>query len=128
MRKLLVLLGVLVLLLALDHGTNEPKHLEAPAPVKLEAETRRIVSPVIMQRTVKVMKCEGGNWHANGSLYQGGLGWLHSTWLRFKAPTFPDNMAQATPQQQAWAMAHFVGAVLHYWPHQDYPFQCGGGY
>jgi len=34
-------------------------------------------------------------------------------------------MADATPQQQAWAMAHFVGAVLHFWPDQ---VGCTGGY
>lgn len=82
-----------------------------------------------MAKTEKVHFCEENvvnGWHVNGSEYQGGLGWLHQTWLEWRAPSFPLNAALATPEQQAWAMERFVGAVLHgRWPDQ---LQCTGGY
>ena len=88
-----------------------------------------LVSRAIMAKTIKVMHCEAGTWHSDGPKYFGGLGWLAATWAEFRAPTFPRNMADATPQQQAWAMAHLVGTLLHgWWPHQGYPAYCGPGY
>lgn len=96
--------------------------------VKSSHVRHALVSAVIMQRTARVQACEEGHWgwHVNGSKYQGGLGWLHATWLAYRSPHFPLNMADATPQQQAWAMAHFVAHVLHgWWPDQT---GCTGGY
>ena len=87
----------------------------------------QLVSASIMAKVERVHLCEerSGGWHVNGPTYFGGLGWLAATWAQFRAPTFPVSMADATPQQQAWAMAHFVGSVLHFWPDQ---VGCTGGY
>jgi hypothetical protein len=88
--------------------------------------SHHLVSWSIMQKAIRVNQCEeGGNWHVRGSIYAGGLGWTLSLWPRFKAKPFPASMADASPEQQAWAMAHFVGAVLHYWPDQ---WGCTGPY
>ena len=105
----------------------------APGGVSFGA-SRPLVSAAIMAKVYKVHQCEEtGNWHVNGPTYFGGLGWrvengVQSLWLEFRAKSFPLSMADATPQQQAWAMAHFVGQTLHYWPHQGYPLSCGLGY
>lgn len=87
-----------------------------------------LVTPLVMRLTMNVQRCEEGHWgwHINGSKYQGGLGWLHATWLNWRRADFPMNMALATPQQQAWAMLRFVNGLLHgWWP--DNP-SCTGGY
>lgn len=81
-----------------------------------------------MAKTIRVHVCEerGHGWHVDGPTYFGGLGWLAATWTEFRAPSFPVSMADATPQQQAWAMAHFVGATMGgWWPDQS---GCTGGY
>ena len=77
-------------------------------------------------RVVAVHRCEEpSSWHVNGPMYQGGLGWLHSTWLTYRASWMPWDMAMATPQEQAWAMVRFVTTTLHYWPDAS---GCTGGY
>lgn len=87
---------------------------------------RPVVSWPIWQATVKVHNCEEPSWHVHGQTYSGGLGWRHDTWDRFKAPWMPSDMGDATPLEQAWAMAHFVSTMNHgYWPDQ---FGCTGGY
>lgn len=112
MRFRLVALATVSLLLSLPAGASRP-----------------LVSSTIMAKVVKVAQCEThGKWNSRGPVYQGGLGWLHSTWLDYRAPSFPLDMSNATPQQQAWAMDRFVSQTLHYWPHQNYPMTCGGGY
>lgn len=97
--------------------------LLAAAPAS--AAPHRLVSPAIMARVEKVHRCESPTtWRSPGPTYFGGLGWKWATWLTYRAPSFPTNMAQATPEQQAWAMAHFVAKTLHYWPDQNYPLSC----
>ena len=91
--------------------------------------SKPLVSPLVMQKTIKVMHCETGNWRTNGPKYYGGLGWLDATWLKYRLPGFPRYASQATPEQQARAMLHFVTVALHgWWPHQTYPAYCGPGY
>ena len=92
------------------------------------ASAQHLVTSRSWHRVEKVHRCESPTWHDNGPTYQGGLGWLHSTWTAYRAPWMPLNMARATPQEQAWAMVQFVQRTLHYWPHQGYPLTCGGGY
>lgn len=86
---------------------------------------RPLVSRLIMAMTMRVHVCEEGGhgWRVDGPTYFGGLGWLWSTWQAFRSPAFPANMADASPQQQAWAMAHF--ATAYGWPDQR---GCTGSY
>jgi len=86
-----------------------------------------LVSRAIMAKTTKVAVCEEGGWHdAHGPEYFGSLGWLAATWDEFRAPSFPLRADLATPEQQAFAVAHFVGALLHgVWPDAR---GCTGGY
>lgn len=87
---------------------------------------RPLVSAQLLAKASRVAQCEEGGWHnVDGPTYFGALGWLWATWQAYRAPSFPVNMAYATPAQQTWAMAHFVGAALHYWPDQN---GCTGGY
>lgn len=68
------------------------------------------VSKALMNQARWVNHCEenGYGWHVNGSEYQGGLGWLHATWLQFKTPGMPVNMADASPLEQAFALSRFA--------------------
>lgn len=101
----------------------------AVAPVSAGAakRPRPLVSPLILRKTINVHNCEEGSygWHVNGPEYFGGLGWLDATWLKYKFPRFPRYMSEATVEQQAWAMAHFVAANGGWWPDQ---VGCTGGY
>jgi hypothetical protein len=99
-----------------------------------------LVSDAIMQKASRVDVCEeSGNWHVRGWTYSGGLGWMNGLWSMWKAKSFPASMADATPAQQAWAMAHFVnhtrlrwnGVLMPYgwWPDQAPGTSfCTGGY
>lgn len=80
---------------------------------------RPLVNRLIMAETERVHACEEGSygWHVNGPTYFGGLGWLWATWQTFRRHDFPVSMADATPQQQAWAMARF--AFQYGWPDQN---------
>ena len=86
-----------------------------------------LVSAQVMALTSNVNRCEeSGDWHVNGPTYFGGLGWLWATWQEWRQPTDPLNMAYATPQEQARAMARFVGHVMGgWWPDSH---GCTGGY
>ena len=87
-----------------------------------------LVSAAIMAKATNVAVCEEGGWinDVDGPTYYGSLGWLAVTWAQYRAPSFPASAYLATPAQQAWAMAHFVGAKLHgWWPDQ---VGCTGGY
>ena len=68
------------------------------------------VSKALMNQARWVNHCEenGYGWHVNGSEYQGGLGWLNATWLQFKTPAMPVNMADASPLEQAFALSRFA--------------------
>ena len=67
-----------------------------------------------MVKVLRVHVCEEPSWHVNGAEYQGGLGWLHATWLEFRSPGDPWNMATASVTQQAQAMIRF--AAEYGWP------------
>lgn len=91
-------------------------------------QRHRLIPASIMRKVDRVHVCEEGQagWHVDGPIYFGGLGWLAATWQRYRAPSFPASMADATPEQQAWAMAHLVGSLFHgWWPDQA---GCTGGY
>ena len=85
------------------------------------------MSAVIFAKATRVAICEEGGWvDVHGPTYYGALGWLQATWDQYRAPGFPARMDEATPQQQAWAMAHFVGSAMKgWWPDQG---SCTGGY
>ena len=86
----------------------------------------RLVQPSVWLKVVRVHRCEEPmSWKVNGPTYQGGLGWLHSTWMAYRAPWMPVNMAAASPEMQAWAMLRFVTRTLHWWPDQ---LTCTGSY
>ena len=102
----------------------------APAGASPSAYSPYLVSTQILGKATNVAICEEGGWSAssdqNGPRYFGNLGWLWVTWQQFRAPNFPVSMHDATPRQQAWAMAHFVGSVFHgWWPDQGH---CTGPY
>ena len=102
--------------------------LVCAAPSAGASTHRPIVSSAILSKASRVATCEEGGWShsVNGPTYFGSLGWLWSTWQRWRAPSFPVNMFYASPQQQSWAMAHFVKHELGgWWPDQ---FGCTGGY
>lgn len=89
-----------------------------------------LVSSAIWHKVMRVHICEEGNgrgsWHINGSTYAGGLGWMLATWAQWRRHDFPLSAANATPQQQAWAMQRFVAhAMGGWWPDQPH---CTGGY
>lgn len=67
-------------------------------------------------RTLRVHHCEEPTWHVDGSLYQGGLGWKHATWLTFRLPWMPITAAEATVREQVIAMTRF--AKKYGWPDQ----------
>ncbi len=94
---------------------------------KVPSGRRALVPPELLAKASRVAQCEEGGWHnANGPTYFGALGWLWATWQAYRAPSFPISMADATPAQQTWAMAHFVGAAMGgWWPDQG---DCTGGY
>lgn len=77
-------------------------------------------------KVLNVHHCEEPVWNVRGGTYSGGLGWDNSLWTAFRAKWMPASMADATPLQQAWAMAHFVSQDNGgYWPDQS---GCSGGY
>ena len=122
----LSLLGSLwIALTPTDAATLHPWQILRSARVEFVAPP--LVSPYILAKASNVATCEEGGWNnVDGPLYFGALGWLEATWAQFRAPSFPGSMYDATPAQQAWAMAHFVGADMGgWWPDQT---GCTGGY
>jgi len=92
------------------------------------SQPRRLVSPRIMAMTWKVHECEfPANWRGD-STYPDGIGMTLANWLQFRAPSFPSNPQNASPREQAWVLAHFLGHYRMAWPHQGYPAYCGPGY
>ena len=90
------------------------------------ASPKPVVSWQIWQATLKVHHCEEPAWNIRGPVYSGGLGWRNDLWERFRAPWMPSSMADATPLEQAWALAHFISKDNGgYWPDQ---FSCSGSY
>lgn len=81
-----------------------------------------------MAEASNVALCEeGGNWHYRGGDYAGGVGFRLATWATFRYKTFPASMADATPQQQAWALSHMLAHYRMNWPDQPRG-NCTGGY
>ena len=72
------------------------------------------VSHIQEERVLVVHHCEEPLWNVNGLSYQGGLGWLHATWLTFRLPWMPLNMAYASITEQSIAMIRF--ANRYGWP------------
>lgn len=106
------------------------------------AATHALVPRAIFLKALRVDRCEESNWHyplgspwalrvgrkfaLKHSRYFGGEGWLDATWTKYRLPGFPRYAYQASPQQQARAMLHFVATINHgYWPDQT---GCTGGY
>lgn len=49
----------------------------------------------------RVARCEtGGNWHAKGSRFSGGLGFANTTWNAYGGREYAANAGDATPDQQ----------------------------
>ena len=49
----------------------------------------------------KIAECEtGGNWHASGQTYQGGLGIYFQNWNSFGGKAFAPTAGQATREEQ----------------------------
>lgn len=85
-----------------------------------------LVSSQALAMATRVAVCEEGGWHnVDGPTYFGALGWLWSTWQMFRTPSFPVNMANASPEQQAWALERFVRYYHMAMPDQ---IGCTGGY
>ncbi len=136
-RFTLATFSTLSLLVASPVGATTERHLihrhshkiVAGVPKAKPTQTFGIVSALVMSLASNVNHCEeSGNWHVDGPTYFGGLGWLWATWQDWRQPTDPVNMAQATPPEQARAMARFVGHVLGgWWPDQPLG-NCTGGY
>jgi hypothetical protein len=83
------------------------------------AATRYHVPPSVFAKVLRVHNCEEPSWSVRGSKYAGGLGWLLATWTKYKLPGMPLSAADATPEQQARAMLHFVHVANHdVWPDQ----------
>ena len=81
--------------------------------------THPLVTTTIMAKVLRVHNCEEPSWFVNAGQYKGGLGWLDATWLTYRLPGFPRYAFQATIQQQARAMVHFVTVAEHgWWPDQ----------
>ena len=94
-------------------------------PANAVATATRLVSPAIFAKVLRVHHCEEPTWHVRGPFYQGGLGFRLATWSFFRLPTFPVSMADATPQQQAWALSRLINFYHMAWPDQH---GCHGGY
>jgi len=63
--------------------------------------TQPQVPPAVMAAWEKVAQCEeGGNWHANGPLYSGGLGISRVNWIAYGGLQFAPDGADATPAEQ----------------------------
>jgi hypothetical protein len=63
----------------------------------------------MMTEAARVARCEeGGNWHFEGTTFDGGIGWTLTNWEHFRKPTWPRYMHQAPPHMQANALFRFV--------------------
>jgi hypothetical protein len=86
-------LGV-ALLAGKPAGTKEVAPVAPPAP----ADT---VTPAQRAAWERVAMCEeGGNWHADGSRFSGGLGITRANWANYGGLQYASEGALATPDQQ----------------------------
>jgi hypothetical protein len=76
----------------------------------------------VMAQWEKVAWCEQhGNWHFNGSRYDGGLGIMRANWYAFGGRQFAPEAHLATPEQQVVVARRIQasGGVPNYVPDQD---------
>jgi Transglycosylase-like domain len=73
----------------------------APIAQAEPATPKPLVSADIMAKWNKVAWCEQhGNWHFNGSIYDGGLGMLRGNWYAYGGREFAPEAHLATPEEQ----------------------------
>jgi hypothetical protein len=87
-----------------------------------------LVSPDILAKWQKVAQCEnGGNWHARGPVYSGGLGILETNWVHYGGLKLFGPLYAASPEQQVFIARKIQAAagIPEYVPNQ---FGCGGGW
>jgi hypothetical protein len=76
-------------------GKHRPRH---PHSLRVSRSLRR--SPVAHDWS-KVAACEsGGNWHDTAGLFEGGLQFLHSTWVAEGGRDFAEHAYDATELEQ----------------------------
>jgi hypothetical protein len=87
-----------------------------------------LVSSEIMAKWEKVAQCEqGGNWHARGPIYSGGLGILETNWVKYGGLKLFGPLYAASSEQQVFIARKIQAAagIPEYVPNQ---FGCGGGW
>lgn len=85
------------------HAEREHAAAERRAALARAKQLRMIA---VAQR---VADCEeSGNWHFEGGVFDGGIGFSIANWRQFRAPHDPYWMHDATPLQQAQALFRFV--------------------
>jgi hypothetical protein len=86
----------------------------APTAQAEPAPPKPLVSATIMAKWAKVAQCEqGGNWHFNGSTYDGGLGIMRGNWYAYGGREFAPEAHLATPEEQV-AVARRIQARAGY--------------
>ncbi len=78
-----------------------PPPQPAVAPVSPPAQPADTVTPDQRAAWERVALCEeGGNWHANGPRFSGGLGISRSNWIAFGGEAYASEAALASEDQQ----------------------------
>ena len=91
-------------------GTKEVVPVPPPAPTDT-------VTPAQRAAWERVAMCEeGGNWHADGGRFSGGLGITRANWAAYGGLQYASEGALATPDQQIMVAEHI----------QSYPPDQGG--
>ena len=86
-----------------------PQPVPAPAPVPAVAPPDP-VSPALRAEWERVALCEeGGNWHADGAVFSGGLGISRTNWVRYCGTQFAPVGALATEDQQIIVAERITG-------------------
>ena len=87
--------------------------IPSPPPAPIAVDT---VTPAQRAAWDRVAMCEeGGNWHADGSRFSGGLGISRSNWSIYGGLQYAPSGAQATPDQQI-----MVAQRIQYSPPDQY--------
>jgi hypothetical protein len=87
-----------------------------------------LVSPDIMAKWQKVAQCEqGGNWHARGPVFSGGIGISEVNWEQYGGLKLFGPLYAADPEQQVFIARKIQAAanVPNYIPDQ---YGCGRGW
>lgn len=102
-------------------------HIDAPTTLPTMVPPP-LVSPDIMAKWQKVAQCEqGGNWHARGPIYSGGLGILETNWVKYDGLKLFGPLYAASPEQQVF-IARKIQAAAGIPEHVPNQFGCGGGW